>query len=348
MPRDKRGKKQQCDLTALKLRLSIAIYIANTANSNDNIGIKSKMTDPYSILGVSKGADEKAIKTAYRKLAKELHPDKNKDNQAASDRFSQVTQAYDLLSDKTKRARYDRGEIDGDGNPKSPFGGGGFGGGGFGGGPQGGFGGQAGGVDLGDIFEGLFGGGGAGGPQGGFANRPPPAAKGANVAYEHLVAFTDAATLAPQRITLRDGKTVEFKLSPGVVAGQQIRIPGKGQAGPGGNGDAMVTLKFGKHPHFNRDGDHIRMDLPISLKEAITGGKVKVPTVEGAVMLTIPAGCNSGTTMRIPGRGFTGKDGKRGNQLVTMMIKLPSDSDDLQKLADAVTDDPAVRAELGL
>jgi DnaJ-class molecular chaperone len=314
------------------------------------------MTNPYSLLGVSKGADEKAIKSAYRKLAKELHPDKNKDNPKATERFSKVTQAYDLLSDKEKRGRYDRGEIDGDGNPKSPFGGG------FGGGPQGGFGGggfggQAGGVDLGDIFEGLFGGGGASrgfggqagtGPQGSFGGRQaPPPAKGANIAYEHLVSFTDAATLTPQRITLRDGKTVEFKLPAGVIAGQQIRIPGKGQPGPGGNGDAMVTLKIGKHPFFARDGDNIRIDLPISLKEAVTGGKIKVPTVEGAVMLTVPAGSNSGTTMRIPGRGFAGKNGTRGNQLVTLMISLPSNAEELQKLAEMLSDDVNIRADLG-
>ena len=132
-------------------------------------------------------------------------------------------------------------------------------------------------------------GGGAGARPGGPQPRPGPPPKGANIAYEHLVSFTDAAKLEAQRITLRDGKTVEFKLPNGIVAGQQIRIPGKGQPGPGGNGDAMVTLKIGKHPYYERDGDHIRLDLPISLKEAITGGKVKVPTLDGAVMLTVPA-----------------------------------------------------------
>ncbi len=306
------------------------------------------MTDPYSTLGVSKGADEKAIKTAYRKLAKELHPDKNKDNPKATERFSEVTQAYDLLSDKEKRAAFDRGEIDGDGNPRSPFGGGGGPGGGFSG--RGGFGGQPEGVDLGDIFEGLFGGGGgrqAGGGFGGNQQRrsaPPP--KGANIAYKHLVAFTDAATLAPQRITLGDGKTVEFKLPNGVTDDQQIRIPGRGQAGPGGMGDAIVTLKIGSHPHFKRDGDNIRLELPISLKEAIEGGKIKVPTVDGAVMLTVAAGADSGVTLRIPGRGFADKAGKRGNQLVTLMIKLPSDKELLNALRDMLPDDPDIRAGL--
>ena len=308
------------------------------------------MADPYSILGVSKGADAKAIKSAYRTLAKELHPDKNKDNPKASERFSDVTRAYDLLSDAQKRAQYDRGEIDENGQPRSPFGGGYGGGNPFGGGgrtqPGAGFD-ASGGIDLGDIFDGLFGGG-AGARPGGPQQRPGPPPKGANIAYEHLVSFTDAAKLEPQRITLRDGKTVEFKLPNGIVTGQQIRIPGKGQPGPGGNGDAMVTLKIGKHPYYERDGDHIRLDLPISLKEAITGGKVKVPTLDGAVMLTVPASAASGSTLRIKGRGFTTKAGTRGDQLVTLQIQLPNDAAVLAKLAADLPDEPDIRASLGV
>lgn len=298
------------------------------------------MADPYSILGVSKGADDKAIKVAYRKLAKELHPDKNKGNPKASDRFSEVTQAYDLLSDPKKRGQYDRGEIDENGQPRfsgNPFGGGG----GYSqGGPAGGnfdFG--SGGIDLGDIFDGLFGGGGGARPSAGPRQRAQHApAKGANIAYTHLVSFTDAATLAPQRIMLADGKTVEFKLPAGVVAGQQIRIPGKGQPGPGGHGDAMVTLKIGKHPDLVRDGDNIRIDLPISLKEAVEGGKVKVPTVDGAVMLTVPPCTNSGAVLRIKGRGFTAKTGVRGDQFVTLMIHLPTDPAELARISDILSD----------
>lgn len=311
------------------------------------------MADPYSILGVSKGADDKAIKTAYRKLAKELHPDRNQDNPKAAERFAEVTHAYDLLSDAQKRGQYDRGEIDENGQPRSPFGG--FGGGsGFAGGPRPGQSGFefGGGIDLGDIFDGLFGGG-AGARPGGPRPQAAPPAKGANVAYEHLVSFTDAARLEPQRITLRDGKTVEFKLPAGIVSGQQIRIPGKGQPGPGGNGDAMVTLKIGKHPFYERDGDNIRLDLPISLKEAIAGAKVKVPTIDGAVMLSVPASAQSGTTMRIKGRGFAKKGGtnapdSRGDQLVTLHIRLPSDSAALAALAEALPDDPAIRSDLGV
>jgi DnaJ-class molecular chaperone len=302
------------------------------------------MADPYSILGVAKGADAKAIKTAYRKLAKELHPDKHPDDPKAADKFSEVTRAYDLLSDPGKRAQYDRGEIDENGQPRG-FGGG-FPGGGSPGGSNFDFGGS-GGIDLGDIFDGLFGGGGAQARPGPRPQQAPPP-KGANIAYEHLVSFTDAATLSPQRITLRDGKTVEFKLPQGVVAGQQIRIPGRGQPGPGGNGDAMVTLKIGKHPHLVRDGDNIRIELPISLKEAVEGGKVKVPTVDGNIMLTVPPKTDSGATLRIKGRGFTRKTGERGDQFVSLMIHLPKDPAELQKLADALSNDEMVRAGLGV
>lgn len=305
------------------------------------------MADPYSILGVSKSADEKAIKSAYRKLAKELHPDKNKDNPKAADKFSEVTRAYDLLSDPQKRGQYDRGEIDENGQPRFA-GGNPFGGGYSSNGPGGAnfdFG--SGGIDLGDIFDGLFGGGGGARASAGPRPQQAPPPKGANIAYEHLVSFTDAATLAPQRITLRDGKTVEFKLPKGVVAGQQIRIPGKGQPGPGGHGDAMVTLKIGRHPHLVRDGDNIRIDLPISLKEAVNGGKVKVPTVDGPVMLTVPPRTNSGATLRIKGRGFTTKSGERGDQLVTLMIHLPSDAAELAKLGECLSDE-AVRVDMGV
>jgi DnaJ-class molecular chaperone len=304
------------------------------------------MADPYSILGVSKGADAKAIKSAYRKLAKELHPDKHPENPKAADKFSEVTRAYDLLSDAGKRAQFDRGEIDENGQPRGFAGGNPFGG---GAGPGGGnfdFGGS-GGIDLGDIFDGLFGGGGAR-PGAGPRPQQAPPPKGANIAYEHLVSFTDAATLAPQRITLRDGKTVEFKLPLGVVPGQQIRIPGRGQPGPGGNGDAMVTLKIGKHPHLVRDGDNIRIDLPISLKEAVEGGKVKVPTVDGAVMLSVPPRTDSGATLRIKGRGFTRKNGERGDQYVSLMIHLPKDPEELKKLSEAISDNEMVRAGLSV
>lgn len=329
------------------------------------------MADPYATLGVSRGATEKDIKSAYRKLAKELHPDRNKDNPKAAERFSEVTRAYDLLSDTTKRAQFDRGEIDGDGNPANPFAGGfggggsGYGGGGFGG--AGGFrpedlrgmGGGADGVDLGDLFEGLFGGGarsarsqgpfGGAGP-GGFAGqrRPPPPQKGADIAYKLRVPFVDAATRKDQRITLADGKTIDLKLPAGVEDGTQMRLKGKGQHGPGGAGDGIVTITVDKHAFFRREGDNIRLDLPLTLSEAVAGGKIRVPTVDGPVMLTIKPGTSGGTTMRLGGKGFSGKDGKRGDQLVTLEIDLPDDIEELAKRLDGWQDTRNPRSGLGV
>jgi DnaJ-class molecular chaperone len=296
------------------------------------------MADLYSELGVARGASEADIKKAYRKLAKELHPDRNKDNPKASERFSKVTQAYDILTDKDKRAQYDRGEIDEDGNPRAPFGFGRGGpqpgaGGGFRSGP-GGFGGfdtaGAEAPDLSDLFEGLFGGaqrrggaGGFGGFGGGARRAPPP--KGADALYRLPVSFQDAATLADQRVTLAGGKTVDIKLPKGVEDGAKIRLAGQGQPGPGGNGDAIVTIAIEPHRFFRRDGDDVRLDLPISLDEAVLGAKVKVPTVDGPVMLSVPKGSSSGKVLRLKGKGFTSKDGGRGDQLVTLMLDIPAD-----------------------
>ncbi len=311
-------------------------------------------SDPYQTLGVAKGASEKDIKSAYRKLAKELHPDRNKDNPAASERFSDVTKAYDLLSDKDKRAQFDRGEIDADGNPAMPFG--------MGGGPGGGFGGQRGGaqfgfsdegIDVGDLFEGLFGGRGRqGGPQGfggGFGGRQQRAApRGADISYRLTVPFVDAATLAKQRITLNDGKTIDLSLPAGVESGTQMRLKGKGQAGPGGNGDALVTIEVQPHGFFRRDGDNVTLDLPITLKEAVLGGKIKVPTVEGPVMLTIPAGSSSGKTLRLSKRGFHKKGGERGDQLIRLMIELPQDDEALRAFAENWDTPANIRGSLGV
>ncbi len=303
------------------------------------------MADPYSTLGVARSASEAEIKSAYRKLAKELHPDRNRDNPKAAEKFSAATNAYDLLSDKDKRARFDRGEIDADGNPAAPFG---FGGGGGRGQSGGGF--DTGGADFGDIFEGLFGGAGrrgGGGGFGGFGRQAPPQ-KGANVTYRLAVQFIDAATLAPQRITLQDGKTIDLKLPAGVESGTQMRLSGKGQAGPGGAGDAIVTIDVKPHAFFTRDGDNVLLDLPITLNEAVNGGKVKVPTVDGPVMLGVPAGTASGKTLRLRGRGFTGKDGQRGDQLVTLHIDVPADDPAIRSLVESWQDQRAVRAHLGV
>ena len=316
------------------------------------------MSDPYQTLGVARTASEKEIKSAYRKLAKELHPDRNKENPKAAERFSDVTKAYDLLSDKDKRAQFDRGEIDADGNPANPFAGMG---GGFGGGGQRGFrpedfqgvGGDD--MDLGDLFEGLFGGGSrrsaSGGGFGGFGSQrrpPPPPRKGADIHYRLAVPFVDAATRKDQRITLAGGKTIDLKLPAGVEDGTQMRLKGKGQTGPGGNGDGLVMVEVGSHPFYKREGDNIRMDLPITLDEALGGAKVKCPTVDGPVMLTIRPGTNGGTVMRLKGKGWTKKTGGRGDQLVTLEIQMPEDTEELAKRLEGWKDTGNPRADLGV
>jgi DnaJ-class molecular chaperone len=316
--------------------------------------------DLYQRLGLKRGASEAEIKKAYRSLAKQLHPDRNKDNPNAAKRFGEVTHAYDMLSDKDKRARYDRGEIDEDGNPKMPFGGG-FGGysPGAGAGPQPGAGfenfnfggGGADAADLSDLFEGLFGangGRGGGGPFSGFRQRARAPQKGADVAYRLKVSFEDAVALKPQRITLADGKTIDLKLPQGLEDGTRIRLAGKGEEGPGGRGDALVTIEVSGHRFYTRDGNNIRLELPVTLKEAVLGAKVKVPTPDGPVMLTIPMGTSSGKVLRLKGRGFSAKDGKRGDQLVTVEIQLPVNDPELKKFADNWDGGGNPRASLGV
>jgi DnaJ-class molecular chaperone len=317
--------------------------------------------DLYQRLGIQRGASEADIKKAYRSLAKQLHPDRNKDNPNAAKRFSEVTAAYDLLSDKTKRAQYDRGEIDEEGNPKMPFGGG-FGGGNrggysqsagnpFDGFPGGGFSGGTDTADLSDLFEGLFQSAGGGQKRGGgfsgFRQRRAPE-KGADIAYRLKVDFVDAATSKPQRIKLADGKTIDLKLPNGVEDGTKIRLAGKGHPGSGGSGDGIVTIAIAPHPFYTRDGRDIRLDLPVTLREAVLGAKVKVPTPDGPVMLTVPKGSSSGNVLRIKGRGFTDKSGNRGDQLVRLEVELPSGDADLEAFAARWEEPGNPRSSLGV
>ena len=294
----------------------------------------------YSTLGIARGASAADIKKAYRKLAKANHPDTHAGDAAALARFKDVSAAHTILSDPELRGKYDRGEIDADGQPKAPPGfGGGFGGSGFdrsgfgGGSPRGGanfdFGGDAGG-----LFEELLRGSGAGGgPFGGDRMRAAPR-KGADVAYSLRVPFEDAAMLKPQRITLQNGKTLDLKLSPGLESGKQVRMTGQGEPGSGGAGDAMVTIDIAPHRFFTRDGDDIRLDVPVGLREAVLGAKVRVPTPEGPVMLGVPAGATSGRTLRLRGRGFTKADGTRGDLLATLSVDLPPDDAELRDFAE--------------
>jgi len=329
------------------------------------------MRDPYSTLGVPRTASEADIKSAYRKLAKQLHPDRNTDNPKAAEKFSDATRAYDLLSDKAKRAQYDRGEIDGEGNPANPFAGMGARGGyprggtyGAGpGGPQGG--GDFGGftpddVDLGDLFEGLFGGRARQQqppPRRPFGKQPPPPPprRGADIQYRLAVPFVEAAAGRDQRITLADGKAINLKLPAGVDDGTMMRLKDKGHPGPGGNGDGIVLVDVGTHPFFRREGDHIRMDLPITLDEAVRGAKVKCPTVDGPVMLTIKPGSGGGTVLRLTGKGWTKKSGKtvdgkpeRGDQLVALEIQLPADLAGLEERLEGWVDIARPREKFGL
>jgi DnaJ-class molecular chaperone len=335
------------------------------------------MRDPYSVLGLPRTASETEIKSAYRKLAKELHPDRNKDNPKAAEKFSEATRAYDLLSDKDKRARFDRGEIDAEGNPANPFAGmgagRGFGRGYSGGGPRPGGGGfrdsefqgfSADDMDLGDLFEGLFGGGRTRAseppPRRGFgARQPPPPRRGADIQYRLAVPFVDAASGRDQRITLADGKAISLKLPAGVEDGTQMRLKGKGHNAPNGapelRGDGIVMVEIAPHPFFRRDGDNIRMDLPITLDEAIHGGKVKCPTVDGPVMLTIKPGSSGGTVMRLSGKGWTRKSGggeagkpARGDQLVTLEIQMPEDLEALKERLGDWKDPARPRSKFGL
>ena len=326
------------------------------------------MRDLYATLGIPRTASEADIKSAYRKLAKELHPDRNKDNPKASEKFSEATRAYDLLSDKAKRAQYDRGEIDADGNPANPFAGmggrpgygrGGTYGAGPGGGPGGpgfeGFGADD--VDLGDLFEGLFGGRKSQGPKRGFGRQPPPPPpkRGADIQYRLAVPFVEAAAGRDQRITLADGKAINLKLPAGVEDGTVMRLKDKGHPGTGGHGDGIVMVEVGPHPFFRREGDNIRMDLPVTLDEAVRGAKVKCPTVDGAVMLTIKPGTSSGTVLRLAGKGWTKKNGtvtdgkhERGDQLVTIEIQLPADLAALEAKLEGWIDPARPREKFGL
>lgn len=277
------------------------------------------MADLYSVLGVQKNADAAAIKRAYRKLAKQHHPDKNKDDAVAAERFKQASAAYDILSDEKRRGEYDRGEIDEQGNPKfSGFGGRHPGNGNpwQGGATPGGFEFEG---DPSDLFSELFG---RASSRGGY--RAPPR-KGADVGYRLAVSLTDAALANQVRLTLANGKSINLKIPKGVEEGSKMRLVGQGEPGPAGPGDAIVEIHINNDQRFTRDGDDIRTDINVPLETAVLGGKQRVPTPEGEVMLKIAAGTSSGKVMRLKGRGWTKRDGTRGDLLARVMVEIPDD-----------------------
>jgi DnaJ-class molecular chaperone len=303
-----------------------------------------KMRDPYDVLGISKTASADEVKKAFRKLAKKYHPDQNKNDPKAKEKFAEANTAYEIVGDTTKRAQFDRGEIGPDGKPRGfeGFGAGGPGGfrrqagpGGaehfefnFGGGAPFGAGGPGpgagpGGFSAGDIFSELFGGGrGRGGRAG-----PPP--KGEDFAATVLAPLSEVAKAGKVNVVMPTGRTLEVKIPRGVEDGQQIRLRGQGKPSPHGGeaGDAIVTLKFAPHPLFKVEGRDLRLDLPLTLYEAALGASVAVPTLEGKVEMTIPPNSSSGRTLRLRGKGLEGAGGVRGDLYVSLKIVLPDQAD---------------------
>ena len=280
--------------------------------------------DPYATLGLGRTATADEIRRAYRTLAKELHPDVRPNDKQAEERFKRATAAFNLLSDAAMKSRFDRGEIDADGNERMAFnsrprpsqrahaGAGASAGGPGGGGAQDPF-------DLGDIFSDLFGPGLGGG-------RSYTRMRGRDIRFTLEVDFLDAINGAKRRVSLAEGRTLEVGIPAGVETGQVLRL--KNQGGPGIQGgpagDALVELTVRPHAFFRREGQDIHMDLNISLTEAVEGGKIQAPTPTGTVTLTIPAGSNTGKTLRLKGKGVGGQ----GDQFVRLQVVLPELADD--------------------
>jgi DnaJ-class molecular chaperone len=297
------------------------------------------MRDPYEVLGVDRKASEADIKSAFRRMAKKLHPDANKTDPKAASRFAELNAAYEILGDENKRKAFDRGEIDAEGKPKFQ----GFEGFGRAGGFEGGFGsdafrrgssrGFAGFGGFEDLLKEAFGGarssrGSFGGAGGGFFNEETSGSgsAGTDVAASLTITLSEAAKGTKKRVRLPTQKEVEVKIPPGLASGQQIRLKGQGLSGPRGNGDLLITVSVAPHPVFERAGNDLRLELPVALHEAVLGARVRVPTLDGEVELTIPAGTNSGRTFRLKGQGFPGKTGA-GDLLASVRIVLPEGRD---------------------
>src|ERR1700723_634279 len=323
------------------------------------------MRDPYEVLGVPRGASAAAIKSAYRKLAKKHHPDANKNDPKSAARFSELNSANEIIGDEDKRKQFDRGEIDADGKPRfqgfpggdprargaSPGGGfesrtfrtGGAGAGGFGGG------------GFEDILNSMFSGGGVRGARpgagGAFAFDPGGIALDLDLSVAMTVSLEESVNGAEKRVRLPTGKELNVRIPAGVTAGQQIRLKGQGETAPGHPpGDLLITISIAPHPFFKVEGSDLRVDLPITLYEAVLGGKIRVPTLGNAVELSIPKNTSSGRIFRLKGKGLTKAAGATGDLFVTTRIMLPDGNDSelealMQKWRDGHTYNP--RSDLG-
>lgn len=302
------------------------------------------MRDPYSVLGVAKGASEKDIKSAFRKLAKKYHPDQNKEDTGAQAKFAEINQAYEIIGDKEKRGQFDRGEIDGSGKQKA-YGFEGFGGqnpfegfqqrGGArgGGNPFGGGGGFGNAEDvLSEIFGSAFGGQTRGGPQGMHPGQAQRSAPSLDVEMKAAISLDDLFR-GKTNVRMPDGKQISVSIPPEAENGQTIRLKGKGKHTSGRRpGDALVTLVIKPNAKYQRSGADLKTDLPVPLETAVMGGKVKVETQDGKISLTIPAGTSSGKVFRLKGKGLPKKSGGQGDLLVSASLQLPEDAaSDLQE-----------------
>ncbi|MBU6455982.1 MAG: DnaJ domain-containing protein [Bradyrhizobium sp.] len=323
------------------------------------------MRDPYDVLGVPRGASAAAIKSAYRKLAKKHHPDNNKNDAKAAARFAELNSANEIIGDEDRRKQFDRGEIDAEGKPRfRGFSGSGFpggdprtrGAGGFqsrtfrtGGAGPGGFGGGG----FEDILNSMFSGGaGRGRPGGGaFEFDPGGIALDLDINVAMSVSLEEAARGAEKRVRLPTGKELNVKVPTGVVAGQQIRLVGQGDTAPGHPpGDLLITISIAPHPFFKVDGSDLRADLPVTLYEAVLGGKIRVPTLGNAVELAIPKNTSSGRIFRLKGKGLAKGAAAPGDLFVTIRIVLPNGNDAelealMQKWRDGNSYNP--RSDLG-
>ena len=300
------------------------------------------MANPYTVLGVSKTASQDEIKQAYRKLARKMHPDLNPNDPKAEDKFKEISSAYDILSDPEKRRRFDNGEIGEDGKERPGYGYGAYGGGNPFNGAGNGFGGFDFNFNTGrasgagkkrtgfDFFSDMFGGAGNGAEDifSGMKRRSSAKMKGENADYDLTVTFLEAALGKEKEIRLPNGKVLNVKIPAGMADKSVLRLKGQGGAGVmgGANGDALIHISVQPHPYFTRSDNDILLDVPVTLKEAVLGGKVTIPTLEGKVALTIPANSNSGSVLRLRGKGIK-SGGKTGDLLVKLYIVLPEKPD---------------------